>query len=110
MPFKEHSLALFSGLKLLPIHNLIDYRVGVYAFKHKDTLITFNHEVHSYNTRSSTKGHHSYHRTTKHRNSLKGHLVHVWNNIPDDIGSGYSLPSFQKKLFTHFLSKMSLLN
>jgi len=109
LPSKEHSLPLFSKLKLLPIHNLTQYRVGIYAFKNRNTLIKFNHEVHSHNTRASNKGHHNYYRTSICKNSIKGQVTHVWNTIPIEISSGYISSKFQKEFYAFCSKNITLL-
>lgn len=53
-PFREHSQPLFNKLKVLPFHQIIECRVGMYAFKHP-SLVKNNHEVHHHNTRSAIK-------------------------------------------------------
>ena len=109
-PYPEHSIPLFTKVRILPFNNLISFRCGLYAFKNKDNLIKLNYKNHNYTTRNMLDCYQAFHRTDVGKFSLIGQIPVTWNAIPSNIKSErLSFLSFRKQYFAHCLCNISLL-
>jgi hypothetical protein len=104
--YNEHSSPLFKQLKLLQLNDLHELKISKLMYcLHKNTLphpitsiVTYNCDIHSHNTRNRENPHIITRRTNLASKSLRHKGPEVWYTIPNDIKSTKSLTSFTRKL------------
>ena len=93
--FSSHAVPYFVSSKVLPI-NLLYYKLAslltldVHNNSVPSTLLdrfTRTHQMHNYNTRSSTAGNYyiNYSRTNQYKNSFARMRTKTWNSIPENL-------------------------
>ena len=96
-PYNAHSNPIFCRLKLLKMHDIYKFNLGVYVNKN---MSFFNNNVRTnfHNTRSSNELIPAFQRLTlTQRQSLKYQGPVNWNSIPDEVKNSPSLESFKKR-------------
>ena len=106
MGYRDHHTArLFQKLSILPIDEINNEAIALFTFRYfNNTLpVTFdnffklNMELHSHNTRSSTKIHIDHARTNYKNYSTKFKGCDIWNNLPTAIKKTPNHFTFFKK-------------
>ena len=112
--YKTHAIPLFISSSLLPLDLLYFKSVAV----SNDTLppqisnlFDYQHNIHSYNTRSSTRGNFflQYSRLDKQNMSFSRNDVRIWNNLSNEI---HQMPEvkFKHNIHNMLLQKLSEAN
>ena len=110
--FHAHSKPLFLKLKVLDIYQLNKYLVGLMLFRYVYTslpenlqvLLTFNNEIHNYNTRHREKFHIFKCTTIFVSFSFKHTAPLVWNALPQEICQTRHFNGFKRKFKSHLLA------
>jgi hypothetical protein len=110
-PSKEPSLPLFKSMKILPVHEFIRYRGGVYIFKNRtiNKFFMYSFTIHGHGTRNASDCYTSFNRTEISKLSLLGQTAKIWNSIPVEIRTVASVSLFCKRFFAYVLNGASLL-
>ena len=110
-PRLEHTLPLFSNLRLLTLRDIYYRECAKYMYNYTrgslpsslhNTFIDGN-SVHNYETRNAAQIRSYRIRTTKTANSLLMQGPKIWNEIPSDIQTKPNLNSFSSSLKRHIL-------
>ena len=108
-----HTEPIFKSLKLLNIHKLYRYNIGLmmYKYHHKklphifDDYFTMNSDVHVYSTRQSHLLHTPKYSTELRKRSFKCKAVSVWNDIHKALKSvNIAIGTFKDHLKKYLLS------
>ena len=108
-----HTEPIFKSLKLLNIHKLYKYNIGLmmYKYHHKklphifDDYFTMNSDVHVYSTRQSHLLHTPKYSTELRKRSFKCKAVTVWNDIYKALKSvNIAIGTFKDYLKKYLLS------
>lgn len=111
--YRDHTLPLFKKLSILPIDEINREKTALFMFRYFnkmlpmafDKFFSLNRDLHSHNTRSSTKIHVDYVRTNYKKHSIKYRGSQTWNNLPPDIKMSKSIYIFKKKIKEYLLCK-----
>ena len=112
--YKTHAIPLFISSSLLPLDLLYFKSVAV----SNDTsppqitnLFDYQHNIHSYNTRSSTRGNFflQYSRLDKQNMSFSRNGVRIWNNLSNEIRQMPEV-KFKHNIHNMLLQKLSEAN
>jgi hypothetical protein len=108
LSYFEHTTPLFRRLNILKLNDLYHLRLGIFMYKHVhsmlpqvfDHLFSFSSSVHSYETRSSSKGDLFVlqNRTLYFRNSSFQRGVKYWNGLTDNLKECKTVVAFAKEL------------
>ena len=90
-------------LKILPLSKISDYSIIILMYKYArgmlpsvfNDMFIRNYEIHSYNTRQSTKIHVPKVKTAAYHNSFKYKGTLLWNFISDKINCNCSLAAYK---------------
>lgn len=106
--FVEHTTPLFANSNILKLTDLYNHRLGVFMYKYTHNLLpqifnnlfSFNFSIHSYGTRSSSKGNLfvRHNRTSLFKNSPFQRGVIFWNDLSSESKNYTNVASFAKNL------------
>ena len=99
---------LYQDLKFLPFEHLHNLSIGMFMYKYAHNELpfifkdwfTYNHEIHSYNTRQSQHLHPEQFLYDRGLKSLRYHGVLLWNRILEVMNTDVSLEIFKKNMKT----------
>ena len=109
--YRAHTDPLFNKLKILPLSKISDYSIIILMYKYArgmlpsvfNDMFIRNYEIHSYNTRQSTKIHVPKVKTAAYHNSFKYKGTLLWNFISDKINCNCSLAAYKHQLKLYLL-------
>ena len=110
--FMEHSKPLFLDMKILNIYQINDYLCSLFMYRRNycQNLPDFyndyfkqNNDVHNYNTRSSTKLHVNYKRTSYRIYTVFNKGISLWNFLDDEIKNTKTYFYFKRKAKSLYL-------
>ena len=99
---------LYEELKFLPFEHLHNLSIGMFMYKYAHNELpcifkdwfTYNHEIHSYNTRQSQHLHPEQFLYDRGLKCLRYHGVLLWNRILEVMNTDVSLEIFKKNMKT----------
>ena len=112
---KEHTAPLFFKFKILRLHQLVDYNIGVFMYKvfYKDVPNIFNdyylpnYEIHDHYTRQKDNIHLEVVKTNRRDMTMRYQGAKVWNIIlNNNIMYKRSVAMFKKDFKSYLLSTM----
>ena len=112
---KEHTAPLFFKFKILRLHQLVDYNIGVFMYKvfYKDVPNIFkdyylpNYEIHDHYTRQKDNIHLEVVKTNRRDMTMRYQGAKVWNIIlNNNIMYKGSVAMFKKDFKSYLLSTM----
>ena len=111
--YLAHTALLFSKLKVLTIHKLIDYRLDLLMYRFFNNLapsfyldnnfFQYNDTLHAHNTRQKSEFHIDFTRTVLAKNTLRFMGPLAFNSLPDEIKLTGSLSRFKFTCFDYLL-------
>jgi len=117
--YKTHAIPLFISSSLLPMDLLYFKSVAILMHDVSNNtsppqirnLFDYQHNIHSYNTRSSTRGNFflQYSRLDKQNMSFSRNGVRIWNNLSDEIRQMPKV-KFKRNIHNMLLQKLSEAN
>ena len=117
--YKAHAVPFFISSSLLPLDLLYFKSVAVLMYDVSNNtsppqisnLFNYQHNIHSHNTRSSTKGNFflEYSRLDKLNMSFSRNGVRVWNNLSNEIRQMPKV-KFKRNIHNMLLQKLSEAN
>lgn len=109
---KTHSKPLFARARVLTLFDLNNLQVGCFMYRCLNGLLpdyylsmfTVNSQIHSHNTRISSKIHICSHRLNIKRNTVRVFGPKLWNNLPSSIALSPNIFAFRKTYKNFLLS------
>ena len=103
--YREHTNPLFKKISILPHEKINDQAIALFKYRYFNRMlpVTFNFfkpniELHSHNTRPSSKIHKSYVCINFKKYSIKYRGCQIWNNLPSEIINSRSLHVFKRNI------------
>ena len=98
-------------LRILDINKINIYQISIYMFKSLHNLFpskpdnyTINSEIHSHDTRLTTKIHIEHSRTKISQFAIKNYGPNIWNSLPPEINEIPNINIFKKKLKLYLIT------
>jgi len=112
--FRAHTAPLFNKFKILPVHALYDYNVGIFMYlyfndllpSNFDSLFDRNIDIHSYNTRGKLNYRVNYGQSSLSRSLISYNGPLLWNSLPEYIKSSKSLNIFKYKFKEYIFNNL----
>ena len=104
--YRAHTAPLFNRLKILPVHALYNYNVGIFMYLYFNDMLPINFnsffdrniDIHSYNTRGKLNYRVTYGQSSLSHTSISYNGPLLWNSFCEDIKSSKSLNIFKFKI------------
>ena len=104
--YRQSSRESFKKLEILTLQQINIYLASQFMYKYKNSLLPnvftnffiLNSDIHTHNTRSSSKIHLTQTRTNYKKQSLRHYGAQIWNQIENTIQQSKTLNQFKNRI------------
>lgn len=114
LAYKLSTKPFFKNLKILKLHQIYKYSVGIFIYKVRnhlcpsmfDNFFQTNDLIHSHFTRQRTNLHSNTCNTNFIKHNIKNTGVRIWNSFPSYIKTVNKIDNFKRKLKAYIITEV----